>query len=140
MQGAIVIGLQNKFKEFRRDKKPVKKPVIIAAPVTVVSRQPWSPTKQLMKRPEIEAGEDEGSYERFAAQILEEFKKKKPRSEVLSFLFETTYAHRRQEIIDNPSLVSDVLKKHQFLKIEEHVSTVLSTVYLITQTLLYWAT
>ena len=136
MQGAIVIGLQNRFKEFRRDKKPVKKPVIIAAPVTV-SRQPRSPAKQLMKRPEIEAGEDEGSYERFAAQILEEFKKKKPRPEVLSFLIETTYAHRRQEITDNPSLVSDVLKRHPFLKIEEHVSTALSTVYLITQTLLY---
>ena len=132
-----MIGLQNRFKEFRRDKKPVKKPVIIAAPVTVVSRQPRSPAKQLMKWPEIEAGEDKGSYKWFAAQILEEFKKKNPRPEVLSFLIETTYAHRRQEITDNPSLVSDVLKRHPFLKIEEHVSTALSTVYLITQTLLY---
>ena len=70
MQGAIVIGLQNRFKEFRREKKPVKKPVsmpspAVAALVTVVS-------KQLMKQPQIEAGEDEGSCERFTAQIQEE--------------------------------------------------------------------
>ena len=42
--------------------KACQKTSHIAAPDTVVSGQPQSPAKQLMKRPEIEAGEDEGSY------------------------------------------------------------------------------
>ena len=67
MQEAIVIRIQNRLKEFRWEKKPVKKPVsmpwpAVAALVTVVSQQ-------LMKQLEIEA---ERSYERFTAQIHEE--------------------------------------------------------------------
>ena len=88
MQEAIVIRIQNRLKEFRWEKKPVKKPVsmpwpAVAALVTVVS-------KQLMKQLEIEAGEDERSYERFTAQIHEELKKKKPRPELCIF-FDSVY-------------------------------------------------
>ena len=44
-----------------------------------------------------------------------------PRAEVYVPLIETTYAHRRQEILDSQVLVSDVLEKHPFLSREDQV-------------------
>ena len=117
-----MVGLKNHFKEFRRERKPRSSPAAIPEPKTPAKQK--SPTKQLMQRPEIAAGEDLGSYERFSKNIREEFRRRSPRAEVYVPLIETTFPHRRQEILDSQILVSDVLEKHPFLSQEDHVGSV----------------
>ena len=119
LQGTIVVTLQNRFKEFRREKKPKS----VSKPAQKISKPAQkSPAKELMLRPEIPQGEDLASYLRFCSKITEEFKRRKPRPEVYESLVDLTYPHRRQEILDTGILVSDVLVKHPFLKVEDQVS------------------
>ena len=115
----MVVMLQNRFKEFRRDRKPKQAPVVVASKPPVKQK---SPAKELMNRPEIADGEDQASYERFCSKITEEFQRKKPRPEVYDSLIELTYPHRRQEILDTSMLVSEILVKHPFLKEENQVN------------------
>ena len=61
---ALTICLQNRFKEFRRERKPRSSPAIILEPkIPAKQKSPTklkSPAKQLMQRPKIAAGEDLG--------------------------------------------------------------------------------
>ena len=129
LQGAIIVGLQNRFKEFRRERKPRSSPAKVLEPkIPAKQKSPAKrPAKQLMQRPEIAAGEDLGSYERFTKTIREEFRRRSPRADVYIPLIETTYAHRRLEILDSQILVSDVLEKHPFLSQEDQVGLRIKT-------------
>ena len=60
-QGAIITGLQNCFKEFRRDKKQRKETPIVDPNTPPKCQQPnssKSPVQNLMKVPDIPEGED----------------------------------------------------------------------------------
>ena len=85
-QGAIITGLQNRFKEFRRDKKQRKETPIVDPNTPPKCQQPnlsKSPMQNLMKVPDIPEREDEHSFERINNMLKSEFKKQRPKKEVL---------------------------------------------------------
>lgn len=127
-QGAIVISIQNRFKEFRRDRKSTK---CDARTSQSTSNKTPSTSKQItatksphvdwMQPPTIPLGEDNCSFERFSSQLREESKRKQPRGEIISKLMEATYAHRRKNILECPSTIPELLKKYPFLSAEAEV-------------------
>lgn len=126
IQGAIVTSLQNRFKEFRRDRKAVKTETyenISTTPAKI--KQPnesqKSPSIAWMQPPPVPMGEDKCSFDRFSSQLQDEAKRKKPRNEISSKLMEATYAHRRQDILESPAPIPELLKKYSFLGNEDEV-------------------
>ena len=116
-----MVMLQNRFKEFRREKKSGSGSKLPTPAIPKPKPKPKSPAKQLMTRPEIAAGEDKASYSRFCSKISEEFMRKKPRPEVYQSLISLTYPHRRREMLDTLRRVTDVLQQHPFLRQEDQV-------------------
>ena len=125
-QGAIITGLQNRFKEFRRDKKQRKETPIVDPNTPPKCQQPnssKSPVQNLMKVPDIPEGEDKHSFERLNNMLKSEFKKQKPKKEVLVELMRATYPQRRANILATSTPVADLLIKYPFLGKEEQASS-----------------
>ena len=80
-----------------------------------------SPSIAWMQPPPIPPGEDGCSFDRFSSQLRDEAKRKKPRNEVTSKLMEATYAQRKEEILECPSAIPELLKKYPFLGNEDEV-------------------
>ena len=127
-QVAIVVSIQNRFKEFRRDCKSTK---CDARTLQSTSNETPSTSKQItdtksphvdwIQPPTIPLGEDNCSFERFSSQLQEESKRKQPRGEIISKLMEATYAHRRKDILECSSTIPELLKKYPFLSVEAGV-------------------
>lgn len=115
IEGAIVTSLQNRSKEFRRDRKTVKTDTPISktpAKIKQPTESQKSPSIAWMQPPPVPyaMGEDKCSFDRFSLQLQDEAKRKKPRNEVTSKLMEPTYAHRRQDILESPAAIPELLK------------------------------
>lgn len=124
-QGAIITGLQNRFKEFRRDKKQRKETPIVDPNTPPKCQQPnlsKSPMQNLMKVPDIPEGEDEHSFERLNNMLKSEFKKQRPKKEVLVELMRATYPQRRANILATSTPVANLIK-YPFLSKEEQASS-----------------
>ena len=80
-----------------------------------------SPSIAWMQPPPVPMGEDKCSFDRFSSQLRDEAKRKKPRHEVTSKLMEATYAQRRQDILESPAAIPELLKKYPFLGNEDEV-------------------
>ena len=121
--GAIGTSLQNRFKEFRRDCKAVKTDTYENIKTPAKIKQPKeSPSIAWMQPPPVPMGEDKCSFDCFSSQLRDEAKRKKPRNEVISKLMEVTYAaHRRQDILESPAPIPELLKKYPFLGNEDEV-------------------
>lgn len=143
-QGAIITGLQNRFKEFRRDRKGLKPDICKTSPnatVPSVSKKPeaqQSPSISWMQPPPVPVGEDECSFERFCSQLRDEAKRKAPRREVIAKLMEATYAQRRQDILKSPTPIPQLLTKYPLLADEDEVCRML-TLFLYDNLLLYFS-
>ena len=117
-QGAIITGLQNCFKEFRRDKKQRKETPIVDPNTPPKCQQPnssKSSVQNLMKVPDIPEGEDKHSFERLNNILKSEFKKQRPKKEVLVELMRATYPQRRANILATSTPVADILSSTLFL-------------------------
>ena len=123
-QGAIITALQNRFKEFRRERKSPKLESTDTMPNVPSIKKPearQSPSSTWMKPPPVPAGEDKCSFERFCSQLRDEARRKAPRKEVTSKLMEATYALRRQDILISPTPIPELLKKYPLLADEDEV-------------------
>ena len=81
-----------------------------------------SPMQNLMKVPDIPEGEDEHSFERLNNMLKSEFKKQRPKKEVLVELMRATYPQRRANILATSTSVADLIK-YPFLGKEEQASS-----------------
>ena len=118
-QGSIV---QNRFKEFRRDRKVVKMEegglADTASKENQLPKQPRKPSSvkqcaaSLVQPPAITSGEDEHS---FARMLKAEAKKAKPNREIVRKLMERTYSQRRIHILGTPMPLTQLLSQYPFL-------------------------
>lgn len=83
-----------------------------------------SPVPNLMQVPPIPAGEDDHSFERLNNMLKSEYKKQRPRKEVLVELMRATYPQRRANILATSTPVADLLIKYPFLGKEEQASSI----------------
>ena len=83
-----------------------------------------SPVPNLMQVPSIPAGEDEHSFERLNNMLKSEYKKQRPRKEVLVELMRATYPQRRVNVLETSTPVADLLIKYPFLGKEEQASSI----------------
>jgi hypothetical protein len=111
-----VQALINRFKEFRRCKKPSLPNLKPAKIVSSVSKQ--QPTgRMLLTVPDIPIGEDETSFTRHNKLIKYEMSKgNKKNLVVLNDLIAQSFAMRRRDILDNSYHVNITLEKYPFLK------------------------
>ena len=124
MQGAIITALQNRFKEFRRERKSPKLESSDTIPNVPSIKKPearQSPNSTWMKPPPVPVGEDNCSFERFCSQLRDEARRMAPRKEITSKLMEATYALRRQDILISPTPIPELLKKYPLLADEDEV-------------------
>ena len=125
VQGAIITSLQNRFKEFRRDRKVRRETTEETSVSTETRKKPatvqQSPSKCWMQAPAIPDGEDEFSFNRFSSQLREEAKRRNPREEVVQPLMATTFAQRRRDILNFPAAIHDTLQKYPFLSNQDEV-------------------
>lgn len=133
LQGALVIGLQNRFKEFRRERKFVKKENQSDENAEAPSKTQLAkttkkkldsikkPVSSLVQPPDIPPGEDEHSFSRFNGMLKAEARKTKPNRDVVNKLMERTYSQRRKHILTTPMPLSQLLQQYPFLKREDEV-------------------
>ena len=120
LQGAIVVGLKNRFKERRRVKK-LRKPV---SDVPTVSVKPKSPCVLEADLLTIPAGEDDNSFERHNRALKAEYSKSKPNGQMVKELMELTFAMRRKDIVSQGHSY-DPVSKYPFLQVAEHVRQII---------------
>ena len=122
----IVQALTNRFKEFRRNKKP-------SAPKPSKSKVIPSTSKQqspgrMIAIPDVPDGEDETSFIRHNKLIKSEMAKgNKKNSVVLGDLIKQSFAMRRRDILENSYHVQIILGKYPFLKEPNQVCFVISS-------------
>lgn len=127
-------GLQNRFKEFRRERKVVKEenqsdenaetPSKNQLPKMAKKKNLDSikkPASSLVQPPDIPPGEDEHSFSRFNGMLKAEARKAKPNRDVISKLMERTYSQRRNHILTTPMPLSQLLQQYPFLGREDEV-------------------
>ena len=124
-------GLQNRFKEFRRERKVVKEESTAETTETAKENQPPKTAKKpksakqpaalLVQLPDIRPGEDEHSFCRFNRMLQAEAKKVKPNRDVVSKLMERTYPQRRIDILSTPMPLTQILLKYPCLGKEDEV-------------------
>lgn len=129
-QGSIVTGLQNRFKEFRRDRKVVKVEGGVTNTASKENQPPKQPRKpssvkqcaaSLVQPPAITSGEDEHSFARFNGMLKAEAKKAKPNREIVRKLMERTYSQRRIHILSTPMPLTQLLSQYPFLGRDDEV-------------------
>lgn len=121
--GAIVCMLQNRFKEFRREKSKRK-----ATPSHVTNSESESRIKRcppaittIITPPSVPAGEDEISFKRHNKVLIKEKSKSHPNSQVVSDLMEITFSIRRDDIVTISCNITQLLTKYPFLSEENQV-------------------
>jgi len=119
-----VHSLINRFKEFRRDKKPrnssVKKTSTISATPSKSGKSPG-----IMKSPGDPLpphGKDAVSYERHAKALQVEHKTKQNKH-IVSELMDRSFALRQKEIMESILYLAVIFDRFLFLQDAEEVST-----------------
>ena len=112
-------ALINRFKEFRRCRKPLTPKMTTPKPtktVPPVSKQ-QPPGSMVLTIPDVPVGEDETSFTRHNKQIKSEMAKgHKKNNVVLDDLIAQSFAMRRRDILDNSYHVNVILEKYPFLR------------------------
>lgn len=118
-------SLVNRFKEFRRPKKPRSRPSVASTPAKCGNFPGKSPgIMNTIKSPAIPPGEDCISYGRHIKVLQVEFKKTNRNSHVLESLMERTFAMRREEIMEKGYEMNVLFDRFPFLQEVEQVYTV----------------
>lgn len=118
LQGAIVIALQNRFKERRRIKKPRR--VAVECLVPPIQK---SPSIKALDVPQIPVGEDETSFDRHNRVLKAEFSKSLPNVSNVKQLMKLTYPMRRREILSKGHTKDyNPIAIYPFLQVSVHVS------------------
>lgn len=118
VQDAIVKGLQGRFKERRRDKKPRKARVHV--PSEPLHVKPKAPCMKEQDIPAVPAGEDENSFERHNRTLKAEYSKANPNGRMVDELMERTFPMRRQDILAQGHSY-DPVSKYPFLQVADQV-------------------
>lgn len=118
VQDAIVKGLQGRFKEFRRDKKPRKESKQVSS--QQVHIKPKVPCGKEQDVPAIPAGEDESSFERHNRTLKAEYSKANQNGMMVDELMDRTFAMRRQDILAQGHSY-DPVSKYPFLQVPDQV-------------------
>ena len=117
-QGAIIVGLKNRFKERRRTKKP--RPPKESDEALLKADKKKGPAINSLELPPIPAGEDATSFERHNRSLDLEYQKAKPNAAVVKELMQITFAMRRRVILSDQN--AHDIQKYPFLQSPEHVS------------------
>ncbi len=118
LQGAIVMGLKNRFKERRRVKKPRT-----SSPMVPMRKQTKKPSVKIHELPDVPDGEDATSFERHNRMLTIEFSKPTPNNCNVEQIMKITYPMRRRDIIEFGHMKDyNALVKYPFLQDSFHVS------------------
>lgn len=96
-------------------------------------RKEFKQYPQLPTAPLFPPGEDRASYQRHLKMLQQEERKVSPDKRVISELMRRTYPFRRQEILEQPQLVVNLLQTYPSLKRSEQVQSRLLTNIQITK-------
>ena len=119
MQGAIIVGLKNRFKERRRTKKP-RTPKAESTEVLLSLQPKKGPATNKLEVPAIPPGEDNTSFERHNRILKLEYAKANPNVATVKELMKTTFAMRRRDILSEGHKFD--IGKYPFLQEPGHVS------------------
>ena len=125
-QGAIILTLTNRFKEFRR--QPVKR----TKPNITGKKSPKKKSPgitQCPAEPRLLPGEDSVSCGRHNRVLLVEFNKTRRNKEVVSDLMDKTFALRRKEILDKSPDLDSLFKEYPFLQDGDQVLHYMICIY-----------
>lgn len=112
---ALVRSLVNRFKEFRRPKKPRNLPSAeCVTPPKTKGRLPG--ITNAVKTPICPPGEDAVSYERHTKALQMEYKKTNRNGRVIDDLMERSFALRRAEIEEKNYVVETLFNRFPFLQ------------------------
>ena len=111
------MGLQNRFKERRRTKKPRTTKVQSEDVKPQVQKGPAVNTLEL---PPIPVGEDKTSFERHNRVLKQEYAKTHPNVSVVKELMKTTFAMRRRDLLSHGHSY-DIIGKYPCLQSPDHV-------------------
>ena len=115
----MVRSLINRFKEFRRPKKPRSS---TTEKKGVVSRTGKAPgIIKSVKQPILLPGEDGVSYERHTKALQAEFKKTNRNNALVLDLMERSFAMRRMEILEKNYSLTALLSRFPFLQEADEV-------------------
>ena len=120
----MVRSLVNRFKEFRRPKKPRKPPSNDSATPVKAGKRPGITNS--VTRPTIPPGEDAVSFERHTKALQIEFRKTNRNSQVIADLMDRSFALRRAEIEEKNYDVGRLFNRFPFLQEAQHVCDVYS--------------
>ena len=73
-------------------------------------------------------GEDEVSFKRHNKILVSEKAKVNPNMMIVNELMDKTFYMRREDITNNPCVVSTLLSKYPFLSVENQVTTFIITI------------
>lgn len=120
----------NRFKEFRRPKKPRK---VECEKKTISSRVGKAPgITNTVKHPVPPPGEDAVSHERHTKALQVEFKKTNRNSALVTDLMERSFATRRAEILEKNYSLKILVNRFPFLQEAEQVCTcILYTAHIV---------
>lgn len=113
-------SLVNRFKEFRRPKKPRNPQASIGKRVTTTGAKKPGITN-VLKSPMPPPGEDSVSFERHTKVLQAEFKKKNRNTAVVNDLMDRSFAIRRSEILEKGYDLPSLFTRFPFLQESEHV-------------------
>ena len=119
MQDAIAQTLRDRFKEFRRPKKPRRTTTSASVPLLKTPPGITSP----LASPPIPAGEDKVSFQRHANALCLEFKKVKPNMSVVDDLMTMSFAMRWEDLHNNSYDIGSVFQKYPFLRMADKVNS-----------------
>ena len=114
--------LRDRFKEFRRVKKPRKATASTPQqPLLVPSKKSPGITRPI-ESPLVPAGEDKVSFERHNNVLKSEWKKRRPNLVVVDELMEQSFAMRWDDLHSNVLDLETIFNKYPFLQSSIQVS------------------
>ena len=130
LQGYLAEALKDKMKYLRNAKpRTTKKAKSEPEDMSGTDEEPQAkkPRKEFKQFPRspaaplIPSGEDKASHERHLKVLKLEERKVTPNKKIISDLMRRTYPFRRQEILEQPQPIQQVLEKYPSLKRSEQV-------------------
>ena len=122
VQDALIRSLIDRFKEFRRPKKP-RTPLSNRAKEKERGKKPG--ITNTIKEPIPLPGEDMISFERHTKALQVEFKRANRNNAVINDLMNRSFALRRAEILEKPHDLASFFNKFPFLQEPDQVGLIL---------------